>query len=59
MRRYGFVDVTTHRPPLSGEGNPADVVEITADLVVEAAKKHKAQNSQERVDWWLEEAEDE
>lgn len=51
--------MTTHRPPLSGEGNPADVVEITADLVVEAAKKHKAQNSQERVDWWLEEAEDE
>lgn len=59
LRRYGFVDVTELQPPLFGEGNPADIVEIPANLVVEAAAKHAKTKTQERVDWWLEEAEDE
>ena len=59
LRRYGFVDVTELEPPLSGEGNPADIVEVPANFVVEAAAKHTKNKTQERVDWWLEEAEDE
>ncbi|GJE92752.1 SET domain-containing protein [Phanerochaete sordida] len=58
LRRYGFVDVTTLAQPLSGAGNPADIVEIPANLVVEAAAKHTTADTQDRVDWWLEEAED-
>lgn len=58
LRRYGFVDVTELEPPLSGAGNPADIVEIPANLVVEAAAKHTTAKTQDRVDWWLEEAED-
>lgn len=59
LRRYGFVDVTELNLPLSGAGNPADIVEIPANFVVEAAAKHTTARSQDRVDWWLEEAEDE
>ena len=51
--------MTELEPPLSGAGNPADIVEIPANLVVEAAAKHTAAKTQDRVDWWLEEAEDE
>lgn len=57
LRRYGHVDLL---PLLSGgSGNPGDVAEIKADLVVsvmssipEAAKGEEAK---ERIDWWLEE----
>lgn len=59
LRRYGFVDVTKLESPLSGAGNPADIVEIPANLVVEAATKRTTSKTQDRVDWWLEEAEDE
>ncbi|KIP06534.1 hypothetical protein PHLGIDRAFT_106911 [Phlebiopsis gigantea 11061_1 CR5-6] len=58
LRRYGFVDVTELEPPLSGAGNPADIVEVPANFVVEAAAKHTKNKTQERVDWWLEEADD-
>ncbi|EKM54733.1 uncharacterized protein PHACADRAFT_97093 [Phanerochaete carnosa HHB-10118-sp] len=58
LRRYGFIDVTKLESPLSGAGNPADIVEIPANLVVEAATKHTTSKTQDRVDWWLEEAED-
>ncbi|KAK7692209.1 hypothetical protein QCA50_003833 [Cerrena zonata] len=58
LRRYGHVDVVTLRPPLAGEGNPADVVEIRADLVVETVSSRAQGNVQNRVDWWLERADD-
>lgn len=58
LRRYGHVDVVPLRPPLKGEGNPADVVEIRADLVVAAASHRSKGDMQERVDWWLELADD-
>lgn len=53
------MDVTELQPPLSGPGNPADIVEIPANLVVEAAAKHTKTKIQDRVDWWLDDAEDE
>lgn len=60
LRRYGHVDVVSLRPPLAGEGNPADVVEIRADVVVETVSvRIKGNNIQDRVDWWLEIADDE
>ncbi|KAA1471795.1 SET domain-containing protein, partial [Dentipellis sp. KUC8613] len=59
LRRYGHVDLV----PLhdGGLGNPADVVEVRADLAVSAAAKisHGSSDSYaERVDWWLEEGGD-
>lgn len=53
------MDVTELQPPLAGEGNPADIVEIPANLVVAAAARHTKTKPQDRVDWWLEESEDE
>ncbi|KAM5530522.1 hypothetical protein V8D89_015799 [Ganoderma adspersum] len=58
LRRYGHVDLVPLRPPLSGVGNPEDVVEVRADLVVAAVSKKVKHDLQERVDWWLEEADD-
>ncbi|KAH9946963.1 SET domain-containing protein [Amylocystis lapponica] len=58
LRRYGHVDIVPLRPPLVGQGNPEDVVEIRADLVVSVASQTATENMQERVDWWLEEADD-
>ncbi|EJF65011.1 SET domain-containing protein [Dichomitus squalens LYAD-421 SS1] len=58
LRRYGHVDVVPLRPPLSGMGNPRDIVEVRADLIVSAVSKKVEYSLQERVDWWLEEAED-
>ena len=60
LRRYGHVDVVPLRSPLAGEGNPADIVEIRADVVVTAvSNQNKGNDIQERVDWWLEIADDE
>ncbi|CDO69162.1 hypothetical protein BN946_scf185042.g64 [Trametes cinnabarina] len=58
LRRYGHVDVVPLRPPLSGLGNPGDVVEVPADLVVSAVSEKVKYDLQDRVDWWLEEADD-
>ncbi|PIL36034.1 transcription factor [Ganoderma sinense ZZ0214-1] len=58
LRRYGHIDLVPLRPPLSGMGNPEDVVEVRADLVVAAVSKKVKYDMQERVDWWLEEADD-
>ncbi|KAI0759853.1 SET domain-containing protein [Trametes elegans] len=58
LRRYGHVDLVPLRPPLSGLGNPSDVVEVPANLVVAAASMKVKFDLQERVDWWLEEADD-
>ena len=59
LRRYGHVDLVPLRPPLSGLGNPEDVVEVRADLVVAALSTRVKYDLRERVDWWLEEADDE
>ena len=56
LRRYGHVDQVPL--PEGGFGNPADIVEICADLAVECTvQKYPdlAGWSSERVDWWLEE----
>lgn len=37
-------------------GNPSDVVEISADIVVQTVASG---DSQDRIDWWLEEGGDE
>jgi len=60
LRRYGHVDQV---PLANGElGNPADVVEIRADLVTlsvgQKYPEHAPHRSSERVDWWLEEGGD-
>ncbi|KAF9462462.1 hypothetical protein BDZ94DRAFT_1367166 [Collybia nuda] len=59
LRRYGHVDLL---PLPQGEGNPGDVVEVRADIVVSsiARKYHtlSSEASQERIDWWLEEGGD-
>ncbi|KAI9455472.1 SET domain-containing protein [Lactarius psammicola] len=60
LRRYGHVD----QVPLAdgGLGNPADIVEIRADLVIEVVVQIYPEcagpRSVERVDWWLEEGGD-
>ncbi|KAI0645857.1 SET domain-containing protein [Trametes meyenii] len=58
LRRYGHVDLVPLSSPLSGVGNPGDVVEVRADLVVSSVSKKVKYGLQERVDWWLEEADD-
>ncbi len=61
LRRYGHVD----QVPLAngGLGNPADIVEIRADHVMEIVRHKLPQQadpwSSERVNWWLEEGGDE
>ena len=56
--RYGHVDILPL--PGSGKGNPADVVEIRADLVLATfSQQSESTSSTERIDWWLEEGGDE
>lgn len=60
LRRYGHVDLV---PTKDGkEGNPADVVELSASLVLEVVLEQKLRNDkftlEERIDWWLEEGGD-
>jgi N-lysine methyltransferase SETD6 len=61
LRRYGHVD----QVPLSngGVGNPADIVEIRADHLVQILQHKLPQQTgpwtSERVNWWLEEGGDE
>lgn len=61
LRRYGHVDLLPL--PGGGKGNPADVVEIRADLVLstfsETSGASSAVSNVERIDWWLEEGGDE
>lgn len=61
LRRYGHIDIMPLRPPLSGEGNPADIVEIRADILLSCVPEGNStvEKLQERIDWWLEFAEDE
>ncbi|KAF8499657.1 SET domain-containing protein [Russula emetica] len=61
LRRYGHVD----QVPLAngGLGNPADIVEIRADHLMEIVQHNLPQQTglwiSERVNWWLEEGGDE
>lgn len=61
LRRYGHVDMLPL--PQGGEGNPADIVEIRADLVVsvlaECLPSLSPESSKERIEWWLEAGGDE
>lgn len=43
---------------MGGIGNPADIVEIRGDVAVAVATNDPA-SLEERVDWWLENADDE
>lgn len=53
LRRYGHVDVLPL--PSGGTGNPGDVVEIKADLIVSVIRSYtKDDQKKERIDWWLE-----
>ncbi|KII92655.1 hypothetical protein PLICRDRAFT_103395 [Plicaturopsis crispa FD-325 SS-3] len=60
LRRYGHVDLV----PLAngGTGNPADVVEVRADLIVsmvaEKTSDVSPESSKARIDWWLDEGGD-
>ncbi|KAH7912417.1 hypothetical protein BJ138DRAFT_1083668 [Hygrophoropsis aurantiaca] len=64
LRRYGHVDLVPL--PQGDVGNPADIVEIRADLAVSVVTGNRAELSssstntsiQERIDWWLEEGGD-
>ena len=56
LRAYGHVD---YLPLLNGEyGNPGDVVEVRADLVVSTIMENNpdlvGENMVARIDWWLE-----
>jgi hypothetical protein len=61
LRRYGHVDLVPC-PHLKGAlGNPQDIVEIRADLVVKVVCGDDANDEkyQQRIDWWLDEGGDE
>jgi N-lysine methyltransferase SETD6 len=60
LRRYGHVDLI----PLSNgvRGNPADVVDIRADVVLDVVRSQLQDirdTLPERIEWWLEEGGDE
>jgi len=60
LRRYGYVDLVPC-PHLKGAlGNPQDIVEIRADLVVKVVCGNDANDEkyQQRIDWWLDEGGD-
>ena len=58
LRRYGHVDLVCVPEPLGGIGNPADIVEIRGDVAVAVVTDNLAY-LEGRVDWWLENADDE
>lgn len=60
LRRYGHVDLVPC-PHLKGAlGNPQDVVEIRADLVVDVVCGDASNDKtyRQRIDWWLDEGGD-
>jgi len=68
LRRYGYVDVVplndNDNDSSTGEtvGNPADIAEVKADVVVKCAVaqgKIRLEETEERIDWWLEAGGDE
>lgn len=64
LRRYGHVDVIPVSEGGDGEGNPMDEVEIPANLSLAVVADHLQKDPndtclKERIDWWLEEGEEE
>lgn len=60
LRRYGHVDLLALAD--GRQGNPGDVVELGADVIVEVVKQICQKGDDllaERIDWWLEEGGDE
>lgn len=53
------MDLLPSAEPGGKQGNPGDVVEIRADLVVDASSTRDSSHTQERIDWMLEQGEDE
>ncbi|KAL1745674.1 hypothetical protein HDZ31DRAFT_35884 [Schizophyllum fasciatum] len=65
LRRYGHVDVVDADADqnVAGAPNPADIVEVRADLVVRSAIERAGgstaeEAAKERIDWWLDEGGD-
>ncbi|RDB25472.1 Ribosomal lysine N-methyltransferase 4 [Hypsizygus marmoreus] len=60
LRRYGHVDLLPL--PQGGTGNPGDVVEVRADIIVSVTVQHHPSLSSDsmkaRIEWWLEEGGD-
>ncbi|PFH49761.1 hypothetical protein AMATHDRAFT_146943 [Amanita thiersii Skay4041] len=60
LRRYGHVDLLPL--PQGGLGNPGDVVEIRADIIVDAVVQVQQilalDDMKERITWWLDEGGD-
>lgn len=64
LRRYGHVDVIPVSEGGDGEGSPVDEVEIPANLSLAVVADRLQKDSddaslRERIDWWLEEGEEE
>ncbi|EIN11537.1 SET domain-containing protein [Punctularia strigosozonata HHB-11173 SS5] len=58
LRRYGHVDLLALSDG-DGMGNPSDIVEVRADLVLNHVNSKKQSHElEERIDWWLEEGGD-
>jgi hypothetical protein len=51
LRGFGHVDYLPL--PTGGHGNPGDVAELRADLLVQCLGA--SDDMEERIDWWLEE----
>ncbi|TRM70198.1 hypothetical protein BD626DRAFT_476605 [Schizophyllum amplum] len=66
LRRYGHVDVvdaSADDTNAAGSPNPADIVELRADVVVRSAIERAGGSTaeaaaKERIDWWLDEGGD-
>ncbi|GJJ06311.1 hypothetical protein Clacol_000502 [Clathrus columnatus] len=57
LRRYGHVDIFPLKDGMIG--NPADVVEIRLDIVVDVLKELKTEEKVfARIDWWLDRGDD-
>lgn len=59
LRRYGHVDVVQMKD--GSQGNPADVVDIRANLILDIVRTDTGEGGAftDRIDWWLEEGGDE
>lgn len=57
LRGFGHVDWLPL--PGGGHGNPGDVAEVRADLLVKAQAGGASADVEARIDWWLEEGGDE
>ncbi|KAL5528774.1 RMS1 [Sanghuangporus sanghuang] len=58
LREYGHVDLVPFPAGVGREGNPADIAEIRADLIVQVVSASLGVDNdtfKERIEWWLEE----